>query len=341
MNQWVNSSMLLYTTEKCNMKCSYCYNDTNIDKAKMSDLDEYNNLKTFINHIVDNWLVDKIMVSWWEPFIWPNLEKFLSDFKWKKKIVIFTNGTHIKNKIWLLEWWIEVKISLHWLVSTNRGVRYYKNIIASLEDKNINYGLIYLISKQNYNRFFEDYKLLRESSQSNNFSLKFQPIIIPKSNTKYIRWDKPIEITPKNNKTFEEHSLHSLTESDWEVFRQNILHVIDYEKEYSQSLLSSKNEEPVYVLWDKSLEYHERLRDFYLKGKKVHECNTWPMIIVWSDWDLHQCMFLFNKSIWNIHNLVTEESRNEVLKILASKNFDYIKNAKCFSEECLWAMRPM
>lgn len=340
MNITLNRDMLLYTTEKCNMNCSYCYNDININKAKMSDIESYKNLKDFIDFLIKNNIIDKIMLTWWEPFQWPHLEKFISDYNWKKKITIFTNWTFIKDKIDILEWWIEIKLALHWLVWNKDSFRYYTKIIKLLEEKWIKYWLIYLISKQNFHRFYEDYVNLRSASKTDNFSLKYQPVIIPESNTKFLRWEIPIKITPKNLKNYEDHSLSWLSENDWWIFRDNILKVINYEKDYREKNLIGSNIS-VYWIGDKSLEYHEMLKQFYLKWKKVDNCDTWPIIVLWSDWNLYQCMFLFNSPVWNIHNLITEESKLKVIDILATKNLKEIKCAKCFSEECLGALRPI
>lgn len=341
MNNWINSSMLLYTTEKCNMKCSYCYNDTNIDKAKMSDQLSYEELKSFMDFVVENDLVEKIMVSWWEPLIWENFDRFINDYKDKKQIVVFTNWTKVNDKLNLLSKWIDVKVSLHWLTKDSKNIWFYNDIITSFEQASINYWLIYLVTKKNFANFFDDYKKLRESSKTNNFSLKFQPIILSNEDIKFTREVNPQWFIPSNLQAFDKFSLHWLTPKDWLVFRDNILRVIDFESDYVNKLWISDNNNSIYDLWDKSLLYHERLRDFYLYWKKVSECNTWPMLILWANGDIHQCMFLFNNSVWNIKDLTDNESRDKIINILANKNRNYIKNAWCFSEECLWAMRPM
>ena len=82
-------------TEKCNLKCSHCYNESNIHRTSSLTLDEY---KLIVDELIKLG-VKKIQIIGGEPFLLRDNLKEMLDYSVDKfdLIEIFTNGTLVTN----------------------------------------------------------------------------------------------------------------------------------------------------------------------------------------------------------------------------------------------------
>lgn len=82
-------------TNKCNLKCIHCYNESNIQADKIMSYDDY---KMVINYLIKLG-VRKVQIIGGEPFFYQDLLKKMIDYTINKfdYIEIFTNGTLVSD----------------------------------------------------------------------------------------------------------------------------------------------------------------------------------------------------------------------------------------------------
>lgn len=195
-------------------------------------------------------------------------------------------------------------------------------MIARLEAENVRYGLIYMVTRENFNRIRDTYFELFADSNPSLFSMKYQPLFIP-------------DDSPDNRKLRERFSLFNLTPDEWGEFERQVLEIVRFEKK-SRGGVGTTNE-VVYPFLENNHEYLVNLRDFYNHGRHFDKCDTAPIIVIGSDGLVRPCMFLFNRTIGNI---LSANRPSEVLEKLSEEEACRMRCAECFSEECIGALRP-
>jgi len=284
----------------------------------MQNSDWVEKTRDFLDHLVTNGTIERIMLTWGEPLMSPNTFKLIDHFRGRAKLAVYTNGTLIKEAAPRLKD-VEVKVSLHsiiwWGMKTNR----YKEMVEELEKAGIRYGFIYMVTYENFHQIRETYFDLLSAWNFENFSMKFQPLYIPPD-------------SDKNLKLRKRFALANMNDIDWEIFEKQILDLIRFER-----FMRNGESQVIYPFYENNHQYLVSLKAFYQTWAKIQQCDTAPIIVIGSDWLVHPCMFLFNQVVWNI---LAESEPWYVLKDLSESSVKSMKCAECFSEECLWALRP-
>jgi hypothetical protein len=272
-----------------------------------------------VNYLLKEGIVDHLLVSWWEPFIWKNLSRFIDDFNGSSRISIFTNWSLFKD--WLKEQIkdAKIKLSLHWLINWDTWLDYYINAIQTLEDNWAEYWLIYMISYKNFNKLLPIYKKLRNRFPSENFSFKFQPLVMDSS-----------------NKMYNSHWLQNMNEDDRNVLENWIYSLIEFEW-WFQSRPDS-----VYAIWPKNIDYFNMIKDTVTKWMRISECPTWPILSIASNWDVHPCINRFDLTMWNIYknNIIGDLTKRNLLESLSLEDYMCMKKWECYNYNCIWVCSP-
>lgn len=312
-----NKNVWVYVTRKCNLACPYCYNKLNKSVFLMRDRHIINRVKFLLDKLLVEGRMEYLMLTGGEPMLVKETYNLIDYFRGRVKLAIYTNGTLLSYKNVRKLSGVEVKISLHGAMESINNLRCYTDMISILESENIRYGFIYMVNAENYKYLYDTYLFLRSASKYGGFSMKYQPLVIPKN----------------NNRLWKKFSLYNLSPLEWEGFEKEIQKTIFYEKD--NPLL---DEHPIFPFDESAIKYFILLRDFYLYGKKPFTCNNVPIIIIGSDGHVRPCMFLFDRIISNANgrespygDLIHDIPRDEVRKM---------KRAQCFSEECVCALRP-
>lgn len=314
-----NRDILLYTTDKCNLDCKYCYNEINETKKNIIDTLDFDKTIQFIDFLCENNIIDRIMLTWWEPLLYKNIYKLIEKYIWKKKISLFTNWLLLnKNNVKALIG-VDIKISLHGLLKWSAQMNKYITMWKLLDTQNIKYWFIYMINSKNYLHVLDAYKQLKLHCNNKNFSFKFQPLVLNP-------WD-PLEET---------YWLNNMAENDWDALWRIIDELITISK--TDNIISDWEE--IYPIWYKNKEFFEMIKDMYINKKHIEYCPTAPILTIAADGNIHPCMFLFNRTLWNINDLSDLKSIEGLLHNLSEDEIENIKKAKCFSPECIWACRP-
>lgn len=174
---------IIYFTTKCNLNCTYCYEDLSNKAKKSTALDD---LKKQVDDIIINEPVDKqtlFVLFGGEPTLeWENVKALVEYAYSKKKNSFFnleTNGIKFENDEFLLEFLEFFKDKPHSLdisfdgIGNNLRVDHKGNdsteILLSVLEKfkyiEMNWRIRYTITKANVNNFAQDViKLSREFS---------------------------------------------------------------------------------------------------------------------------------------------------------------------------------
>ncbi len=131
---------VLAITSKCNLFCNYCFNDYDYpletrNKRKWLTLKQY---KQIIDELYNAWTRD-IIITWWEPFVYPYLWDILDYLKEKN---------------------IFIRINTNWSLLSDRILKKLNN----------NYSLDLMVSMHEFNN--KDYYELNKKWASSIYSIK-------------------------------------------------------------------------------------------------------------------------------------------------------------------------
>ncbi len=314
-----NKDILVYTTSKCNLECPYCYNKNDPNKNFLRDAGIKKRVRFLIYELLKKKQIERIMLTGGEPMLSNETYNLINILRERVRLTIYTNGTLISYSSIKKLSGVEVKISLHGITDSLKNLKFYSSIIPILESAKVKYGFIYLLNAKNYTHLYSAYRTLRSASKLGGFSMKFQPLIIP--------------INSKDIKARKQLSMYNLKVSDWDFLKKVIEKIILYEAKNPLS-----NKDPIYPFNSNAKKYFDLLRNFYLYNQKPNKCEIAPMIVIGPDGNMRPCMFLFNKIISDVAEQDTTCNR---IQNINDAEIIKMKQAKCFSEQCLGALRPM
>jgi len=316
-----NKNVWVYVTKKCNLDCQYCYNKINSSASLMQDKNIFSRVRFLVNDLLKNKNIESLMLTGGEPMLAEETYDLINYFRGRVKLAIYTNGTLLSYKNVEKLSGVEVKISLHGITELTDNLKRYKDMILILESKKIKYGFIYMVTAENYKHIFNVYLSLRSASKQGGFSMKYQPLVIPKNNN-------------VNSKLRNRLSLSKLSLSEWFIFEEQVQKIVDYEANNPLS-----NESSVFSFDKNMMNYFVLLKDFYLYGKKPNACNNVPIIVIGSDGHVRPCMFLFDKIISSATG--QESPYGDLIHDMSFDDIKKMRCAQCFSEECVCALRPI
>ena len=191
-------------TNKCNLSCSFCLNDSR-EKQEM-DLVQFEEILKKINKYTDYiYLHVK-----GEPLIHSNLDQILAlTNKYNKYVNITTNGVFFKEKVKILKKYTNIRqinISLH---SENKKDNYIEDILESVDELN-DIFIVYRFWTLKDNKLDEKMLIyLKKIKNKYNLSEKKYKMILYDSNIKikdniYVDKDKEFTWPDINNKYFKE-----------------------------------------------------------------------------------------------------------------------------------------
>lgn len=317
-----NKNAWVYVTRECNLNCPYCYNKINASASLMRDGNVANRVKFLLDKLLEEGRIERIMLTGGEPMLAKETYDLIDSFRGKAGLAMYTNGTLLSRENVKMLSGVEVKISLHGAMESIDGLKHYASMIPILESENIKYGFIYMVTAENYKYLHDVYLFLRSASKQGGFSMKYQPLVVKKNeDTKIIKlWKK--------------FSLYNLSLSKWDILEKEIQKIIIYE---SNNPLQGEN--PIFPFNASAMEYFILLKNFYLYGKKPLSCNNVPIIIIGSDGNVRPCMFLFDRIISS--STGRESPYGDLIHDMPLDEVKKMRCAKCFSEECVCALRPM
>lgn len=133
-----NLNLWIHATDKCNLRCTYCYINT---KETFEDMDE-ETINILFNNILEtvkiHWLKTvTLRMSWWEPTIvfdkrkdkLLEIKENLKEIDCKLKVAFLTNWTIIND--WQIDYikenWFWIAVSLDWTEKCHDKTRIYIN----------------------------------------------------------------------------------------------------------------------------------------------------------------------------------------------------------------------
>ncbi len=316
-----NKNVWVYITKKCNLSCPYCYNKINSSAALMEDKNVINRIKFLLDDLLEKKKIESIMFTGGEPLLAEETYNLINYFKGRAKLAVYTNGTLLSYENIKRLSGVDIKISLHGSMKLEDNLKKYTDMVSILESEKIRYGFIYMVTAENYKHLHDVYLLLRSASKHGGFSMKYQPLVIERKDTK------------ENLMLWKKLSLYNLSLEKWGLFEKEIKRIITYEKE---NPLPSKN--PVFPFNEGSIDYFDLLKDFYLHKKKKLTCHNVPIIIFGSDGHVRPCMFLFDKIISSATG--DESPYGDLIHDMPDSEVEKMKSAQCFSEACVCTLRP-
>ncbi len=317
-----NKNVWVYITKRCNLSCPYCYNKINSSAALMKDKNVVKRIKFLLDGLLKDKKIHSIMFTGGEPLLARETYDLINYFKGKAKLAIYTNGTLLSHENIKMLSDVDVKISLHGSMKSQNNLKKYARMISILESEKIRYGFIYMITAENYKYLHDVYLFLRSASKCGDFSMKYQPLVIERKNTK------------ENFTIWKKLSLYNLPPKKWDSLKKEIQKTITYEE---KNPLPNKN--PVFPFDTSSMKYFNLLKDFYLYKKKKTTCHNVPIIIIGSDGHIRPCMFLFNKIISSTTG--KESPYGDLIHDMPLNEVKKMKSAECFSEPCVCTLRPI
>lgn len=161
----------LHITQRCNLRCSYCYNKENLNSKDVLKLKDF----FLIIDELSNIDVKRIIITGGEPLINEDIYKIVEYIKKKKlQCEILTNGVFLKKRENVLELVDSVTVSLDTLdpsLNDREGLNVItlKNILLSIDSKYRNKIIIRsVISRKNQNHWRKVLKF----SEDNGYRFK-------------------------------------------------------------------------------------------------------------------------------------------------------------------------
>ena len=293
-----NMDLWIHTTDKCNLRCSYCYICTKDTQKNMEDSTIENLSKSIIETVKKYSLKTVVLrLSWWEPTLVINkrLEKIellkdaLNNENCVLKITFLSNGTTIDdNKIDI------IKKNKFWLSISLDG-------IWDFHDKN---------------RFYVDWKWSFEDVSKNIEKLIqnwIKPTIMTVVSNDNIDWLPELtRFLIKNNLYFR----YSFVQ--WQDLNQEkLIHIMNECYDILEKAIEN---------WYEFLRYH-RLCDLKFLNPSTKTCSSWySWWAIYLDWWVHFCQLKLSeeKNTWNIN----EDS--DIIDMISKWNDNWGK----LSEDC-------
>lgn len=169
-------------TAGCNLRCSYCHNSDFVLPEKIKEIKDFIPEEIFFNFLkIKQWLLDWVVICWWEP----TLQKDLQDFCEKIKDMWFlikldTNGQNpdilkklINNKLvdniaMDIKWNYNNLDSLFWVKYDKKA---YLESIEIIKNSNINYEFRTTLIK-NYHNLDDFENIVKQIDWSKNYFLQ-------------------------------------------------------------------------------------------------------------------------------------------------------------------------
>ncbi len=282
--------VVMTITSKCNLLCNYCFNDYDYSLKDRNIINGLwlNDYKSIIDKLYEAWTRD-IIITWWEPFISPDLFEIL---------------TYIKSK------WIFIRVNTNWTLL-------YDNILQKLNEE---FSLNLMISMHEFNNkdYYETNKLwalkIYWSINLKWFENKFEEKISQLKKIKNydnISMDFLTILTSKNILYLEriyKFIISNFKIENWHFFRlystENIKWIskeminLAIHKIYKLNNLYKKNYQIVDSIpfcVTKDIEIASNVIDWELSTH--HNIKT----IITPKWDI-QMMCSFDSNLWNIFN---------------------------------------
>lgn len=165
-------------THTCNLKCNYCYYNTNLLSKKNGYLSDDNLIKAI--ELFKNIGCNKVALTGGEPLLVKKLPLLIKDInKQNMKITIVTNGILLLEKKILKQVIMSeidcIAISIHSAYRINNFLNKLKGIIKEFKNSNIRIKLNFTICKNNIKYL----KKIINFAVDNNIYLMIQPVSLP------------------------------------------------------------------------------------------------------------------------------------------------------------------
>lgn len=306
-------------TNKCNLTCKHCYNeldDLKAIKSKASDPLSLERL-TFLFEQLSFQGYKKAYLSGGEALLRSDIIQIInSATKNNLKTALFTNG-HLFTVEKIAELANaglgEVRISLNELVWTKTEDQFFNALnkqvkwIPELIKKNINVGVIFILSKSNQNYYLETLKIIR----SMGAGMKVQPLYLP-----HLVQD------------FNRVTVNNISEKEW-------IELIEGTRNFFNNTDMAQEKFEVYGNPWKILRYLNFISEVHLLGLKPDFCPTGPILVLDSDGQFHPCLFRYDLISGHVFDDATVFRIREII----DNNYPELRAAKCFKTECLSAYR--